>query len=40
MRLEQRYGTGYKRYLSAYLYRTLELHGTPTRRPDMLSAEA
>ena len=40
MRREKRYGTGYKRYPSAYLYQTLGLYPIPTRRADMLNAKA
>jgi RNA-directed DNA polymerase len=40
MRREQRHGTGYKRYPSLYLYRTLGLYPIPTRRSDMLNAKA
>ena len=40
MRREQRHGTGYKRYPSVYLYRTLGLYPVPTRRSDMLNAKA
>jgi len=40
MRRGQRYGTGYKRYPSTYLYHTLGLYPIPTRRADMPNAKA
>jgi len=39
MRREQRHGTGYKRYPSAYLYHTLGLYSIPIRRSDMPNAK-
>jgi group II intron reverse transcriptase/maturase len=40
MRREQRYGTGYKRYPTTYLYQTLGLYAIPTRRAAVLNAKA
>jgi RNA-directed DNA polymerase len=40
MRREQRYGTGYKRYPSAYLYQTLGLYAIPTRWAAVPNAKA
>ena len=40
MRREQCYGTGYRRYPTAYLYQTLGLYAIPTRRAVVLNAKA
>jgi len=40
MRRGKRYGTGYKRYPSVYLYQTLGLYPIPIRQSDMLNAKA
>ena len=40
MRRAKRYGTGYKRYPTTYLYQTLGLYEIPTRRADTLNAKA